>query len=284
VLWAEVNRLAELVHSLDPNHPVIAVVGGEQWREHLDELDRFCPALDAVGLNAYADMLALPEDLARQGWKRPYLVTEFGPRGHWQVAKTAWGARIEDSSSEKAEFYRRAYEHAVKDRPQCLGAFAFLWGQKMEKTHTWYGMWLADGSRSAAVDMMTFLWTDKWPDNRCPTISPAKIQLQQEGGMAPAEPGHFTAGATLRGLVQASDPEQDPLAFEWDLRRDVADDPRVGGDFEPLEPAIAGAVLESKGAEATLRLPEKPGKFRVFVYVRDGRGGAATANVPILTR
>ena len=97
-------------------------------------------------------MLSLPEAIARQGWKRPYLITEFGPRGHWQVERNPWKARLEDSSTAKADFYRRAYEHAVQDRTQCLGSFAFLWGWKMEKTHTWYGMFLGDGSRTAAVE------------------------------------------------------------------------------------------------------------------------------------
>jgi hypothetical protein len=91
----------------------------------------------------------------------------------------------------------------------------------------------------------------------------------------------FGAGSRIRCAVEASDPEHEALAIEWDLRRDVTDDPRVGGDYEPLEPAIAGAVLESKTSHAVVRLPDQPGKYRVFVYVRDGHGGAATANVPI---
>jgi hypothetical protein len=269
LLWKEVNRLAGLVRSLDPHHPVIAVVGAEQWKKHLDEMDAPCPALDAVGINAYADMLTMPEDVARQGWQRPYLVTEFGPRGHWQVARNEWKARLEDSSTEKADFYRRAYEHAVKDRPQCLGSFAFIWGWKMEKTHTWYGLLLQDGNRTEAVDVLAQCWTGKPPANRCPQIGPGKIQVQQE------------AGAPLRCTVEAADPEGDPLAIEWDLRRDVTDDPGVGGDFQHLEPALKGAVLESKGKAATIKLPEQPGKYRVFVYIRDGHGGAATANVPV---
>jgi hypothetical protein len=81
--------------------------------------------------------------------------------------------------------------------------------------------------------------------------------------------------------VDASDPEGDPLTIEWDLRRDVSDDPRVGGDFEPLEPAIEGAVLRSQGHSALIKIPDQPGKYRIFVYIRDGQGGAATANVPI---
>ena len=81
--------------------------------------------------------------------------------------------------------------------------------------------------------------------------------------------------------VDASDPEGDPLRIEWDLRLDVADNPGVGGDFEEPTPPIAGAVIESKDRRAIIRLPEQPGSYRLFVYVRDGNGSAATANVPL---
>lgn len=84
--------------------------------------------------------------------------------------------------------------------------------------------------------------------------------------------------------MDISDPDGDTPAVEWDLRRDVADDPRVGGDYEPLEPAITNAVVESVKGQALIQLPAQPGKFRVFVYARDGKGGAATANVPIQTK
>ena len=29
-------------------------------------------------------------------------------------------------------------------------------------------------------------------------------------------------------------------------------------------------------------MPKKPGKFRLFAYVRDGKGGGAVLNVPLL--
>src|SRR5579871_2834497 len=111
-LWQEVDRVAVMIHQIDPHHPVITPVG-DAYRRILGELDRYCPHLDAVGLNSYADMLTMPEDLAREGWTRPYLVTEFGPRGHWQVPKTPCLFFNDTTSTEKASFYRQAYEHAV---------------------------------------------------------------------------------------------------------------------------------------------------------------------------
>jgi hemoglobin-like flavoprotein len=273
-LWREVNHLAEMIKSLDPAHPVITVVGG-QYRQMLHELVEQVPAIDAIGLNAYQDMLTLPEDIARQGWRRAYVVTEFGPRGHWQAPKTPWKIPIEDTSSEKAEFYEKAYRHAVVGQPNCLGSFVFYWHQKMEKTHTWYGMFLSDGSRTEAIDVMTRLWTGAWPLNRAPRVS--RVRAAPEG-----EPRHvYGPGAVVEFAIGASDPDGDAVDVTWDVRIDAADDPRVGGDWEPDQPPIPGAVLALEGAKARIRLPEKPGNYRVFAYARDGRGSAGTANLPV---
>ena len=279
VLWQEVDEVARLIHGIDPDHPVITVVGG-QYKEVLHELNQFCPHLDAVGLNSYADMLTLPEDIRREGWTRPYWVTEFGPRGHWQVPRTAWKLPIEDSSTEKAEFYRRAYEHAVQGRPLCLGSYVFHWAQHHEKTHTWYGMFLEDGSRTEAVDVMTHLWSGSWPANRCPRLSPEAIQVTSENG-AVHGPAVLPPGAVLQCRLDASDPDGDALQYSWDLRLDVSGDPKVGGDREEPTPPIEGLVLATTGNRATFRLPEQEGAYRLFAYVRDGHGNAATANLPL---
>jgi hypothetical protein len=271
LMWAEIDRLAVMIRELDPHHPVITVIG-DAYRRILHEAKQLCPHLDAMGLNSYQDMLTLPEDVAAEGWDKAYLITEFGPRGHWQVQKTSWKVPLEDTSSEKADFYERAYRHAVLGQPRCLGSYVFHWGQHQEKTQTWYGMFLEDGSRTESIDRMTFLWSSKWPANRSPKVSP--IQISRPADAIPA-------GSTIELTVVASDPEGDALEIEWEMRPDVADNPNVGGDKEPPSAPIPGVVLAQKGSKATLKVPETPANYRVFVYVRDGHGNAATANLPI---
>jgi len=285
-LWDEVNRIAEMIKEMDSDHPVITVIGGDfRVMPLLAELDERCPALDAVGINAYEDMLTLPEDLEVRGWSRPYLVTEFGPRGHWQTAKTSWGMPTEDSSTRKAESYLRAYEHAVKDRPGCLGSYAFLWGHKQEKTHTWYGMFLPDGNRTEAVDVMTLMWTGRWPAIRCPRLA-GDIKASPEGDGGDPKENIFPPGTRLDCRIDLEAVDAPPPKVEWELRNDVSDHPGVGGDPESPTPPVDGSVLSvsEDGLRAVVRIPETPGPWRIFVYARDGFGGAATANLPILAR
>jgi hypothetical protein len=257
LIWKEVEKLAQIVKAEDPAHPVITVLAGV-GKSNLVDVAQHCPTLDAVGVNAYGGMLKLPEALAAQGWKKPWLVTEFGPRGHWEVAKTAWGLPVEDTSTEKAEFYEKAYARAVAGQPRCLGSYVFLWGQKQEKTHTWYGMFLPDGTPLDTVDAMTHSWTGQWPKDRAPKIS--SIEVRQEEGIAVCK-------------VKAEAPTGGALKIEWDVRKDVSDNPSTGGDREEAVPVLARA----SGAETQLRLPAAPGNYRVFVYVL-ANGKAATAN------
>jgi len=277
LLWAALEDLAKAIKVEDPNHPVITVLAGAS---RLGEVKKLCPSLDAIGLNAYGSMLQLPESVAAAGWDKPYIVTEFGPRGHWEVAKTPWGLPIEDSSTEKADFYLKAYRHAVEGRPQALGAYVFLWGSKQEKTHTWYGMFLPDGSPLEAIDVMTYVWSGKWPANRAPKIGPGKFKITAESGGTDRE-NEFLPGAKLRCAVSGSDPEGEPVKVSWDLRVDVSDNPSGGGDREPPSVPIEGAVLSTNAGEALIQVPDKPGNYRIFVYVHDPAGKAATANVAI---
>ena len=67
----------------------------------------------------------------------------------------------------------------------------------------------------------------------------------------------------------------------WELRPETTA-PGVGGDAEDQPPVIAGAVVRGDAAGAEVKLPDKPGPYRLFVLVKDGHGGAATANAPLL--
>lgn len=269
-LWQEVERLARIVKEADPAHPVIAVLAGA-GKTKLTELKEYVPTIDAVGINTYGSMLELPEAIAAQGWEKAYIATEFGPRGHWEVAKTSWGMPLEDTSTEKSDFYLKAYRHAIEDRPQCLGSYVFLWGNKQEKTHTWYGVFLPEGNPLGPVDAISYAWTGKQLANRAPRIAAPGIQIAKA-----AADSAYAPGTRLGCRIEATDPDGDSVKINWDIRKDVADAPQTGGDAEAATPAL----VKAKGASTDIRLPEQPGNYRLFVYAYDAKGAAATANLP----
>lgn len=272
VLWKEIEELAKIVKQEDKSHPVITVLAGA-GRSNLVELMEHCPSLDAVGINTYGGMLKLPEAVKAQGWKKAWMVTEFGPRGHWEVDKTPWGLPIEDTSTEKAEFYAKAYQTGIKGQPACLGSYVFQWGQKQEKTHTWYGLFLPEGDQLNPVDVMTEGWSGKPAVNRAPKTGRIRLTGAIESGRGWAR---VKTGAKLGISVDAEDPDGDLVFITWDLRKDVSDNPSTGGDREPAVESIEGAIDGS-----SVIIPKEPGNYRLFVYARDGKGKAATANVAL---
>jgi glycosyl hydrolase family 2 len=269
-IWSAVNNIAAMARRLDPNHPtmtVIAEIGGDRVKN----IHRLCPDVDVVGINSYGGVASIARRYQEAGGVKPYVVTEFGPPGIWETGKNEWGAAPEPTSTEKAEIYRKAYEQAIaSQKGQCLGSYVFAWGHKQEATATWFGMFLPDGSKLAAVDVMTELWSGKPPANRCPAIQSLKLE-----GPALVDPG-----TTVRASLAASDPEGEPLKVRWVLQKEPFSY-GTGGDAEEVPPTYPDAIVSSDHKQAQVRMPKEGGGYRLFAYVQDGRGGAAVGNLPL---
>ncbi len=274
LVWKAVNDVAAMIKELDPNHPTMAVTAFVHG-ERIEYVHRRSPAIDIHGVNAYGGAQVVPEQLRAGGATKPFVLTEFGPLGPWEMPKTEWGAPYEGTSTEKADFYRESYEKAIAAAPGlALGSYAFLWGHKMEATATWFGMFLDDGSPTAAVDVMTEIWSGKPRADLAPVVGP---EFSFDGGTQ-REPGaEFVVSADIK------DPEGGPLRAEWTLRPEAGEH-LTGGDYRPSLPSIDGAILESSDEGARVRLPDEPGPYRLFLYAWDEAGNAATANLPLLVK
>jgi hypothetical protein len=270
-IWRAVEEIAVMVKQLDPNHPTMTVISefGDDPAKILGT-HNICKHIDIVGLNSYAPVTTLAIRYRKLGGTKPYLVTEFGPRGWWEASRTAWGAAIEPSSTEKAGMYQAGYEASVLGQPLCLGSYAFLWGWKQEATATWFGLVLPGGDRLEAVDVLSRFWRGRDVANRCPVVEPLRI----EG------PVELAPGSAVTVHLRASDPDSDPLRVSWELSREGT--PKGGGDAEPVPKSIPEAIAESDSSRCIVRLPAEAGGYRVFATIRDGRGGAATVNLPVL--
>ncbi|MGB5247127.1 MAG: glycoside hydrolase family 2 TIM barrel-domain containing protein [Woeseia sp.] len=272
-IWKAVNDIAAMIKELDPAHPTMTVtaeIGGAR----IDYLHRRCPAIDIHGINSYGGAASLLERYRLAGSTKPFVLTEFGPPGPWEVAKTQWGAPLEPSSTEKAALYRAHYQRTVRDGDNlALGSYVFNWGFKMEGTATWFGMFLDEGAELGTVDAMTELWSGKPPVNLAPIVEPLVV----EGG------AQVNPGARIRIRSHVSDPEGDALTVRWALRPE-SDDYTTGGDFRPPLADIDDAIVEASEDSALVRMPEYPGAYRLFYYAYDAAGKAATANVPLLVK
>jgi hypothetical protein len=268
-VWQYIQIVSEMIHEIDPNHPTMAVMAelGPQSRK-VELVHKYCPDVDIVGINAYAGCTSIPKRYREAGGTKPYVITEFGPPGQWEWPnKTSWGMLNELTSTEKVGWYRRAWREAmVAPKGLSLGGFAFLWGEKDEATLTWYGMMLPDGSNLESLEAMADEWGRPLA-NRCPRIQ----SLKAEG------PTSVQAGEVIKAHVEASDPDGDPLTYEWILMSDAFE----GHDGKSFAKAIDQAIIEATAPDVEVTVPV-PGRYRLFVYVRDGHGNAAVGNIAIL--
>ncbi len=269
-VWGQINNLSRMVKQLDSAHPtmtVVAEIGGDKVKN----FTALCPDVDILGINSYAGAASVAERYQKAGGTKPFLLTEYGPAGIWEVKKDAIRAYPEPTSTAKGDDYRRAYEATVLDPSHlCLGSYAFLWGQKQEVTATWFSMFLEDGTPLAAAQTVSELWTGKAPANRVPAIASLAIP-----GDRSAKPG-----TTFTATLNASDPEGDPLTVAWTLQRDPGEY-GSGGDKETAPPTYPDAITKSDATGATVTLPKDGGLYRLFATVRDNHGGGAVANVPL---
>lgn len=273
-IWRELEALARIVKEEDPDHPVMAVLAGAATAK-ITSVRTHCPSLDILGINSYGPAALVNTMLDDAGWGRAYMLTEFGPRGPWEVQRAPWGAPVEPGSAEKVASYVGAQRSALADpRGRCLGTFAFLWGQKQEVTSTWFGLFLPTGEKTPVVDALAREFTGRWPANRSPQILSLKTALAGD---------RVEAGHEYTVTVEADDPERDPLTYEWVVVAESTDR-RSGGDKETPPPVIAGCFAGPTGPAVTVRTPGQPGAYRLFITVRDGRGGGCSENVPFFVQ
>src|SRR5690606_17071479 len=142
---------------------------------------------------------------------------------------TGWRAPIEQTSGEKAESFAASFE-AIASDGQMLGNYVFLWGQKQERTPTWYGMFIEDGSSTETVDVTHYVWNGEWAGNRSPRVRSLRFDARTAYESTTVAPGG-SYGANVR----AFDPDGDAWRYYWEITRESRATERCGGPEETPE-------------------------------------------------
>jgi len=279
-VWDAVNDIAAMIHETDPNHPATTMLAGAGKTEVQYVIDR-CPEIDYLSFQIYGDILNLPKYITESGWKGAYIVSEWGTKGHWEVPTTSWGRPIEPDSHERAVAVKDWYEKVIAaDTKQCIGSFVFLWGQKQERTPTWYGLFLEDGRATETVDVMYYLWNGKWPENQAPCLEHFFLNGQIASDNVTLEPGK-----KYSALAEITEPDNDPVNYRWEILTEVPENQQSqGGDYE-IRP-VSVLKIETAVGENNVEFvaPVKEGAYRIFVYAGDDKNKAATSNIPFYVK
>lgn len=268
-LCQAINAVAKMIHRLDPNHPAVMMVSG-------GSSNRFNALLcDDIDLIAYNSFEQFEWQLKQSYWKGPYIVSEFGQLGYWVSPKTEWYNFTEQTSFEKTQFMRRQYKAFLADSANCLGSYAFLWGQKQEYTSTWFSLYTDRGERTDLTDELHALWTGL-PSPAATFIQSVHINNKRDTGNIYLQTGSGNSiSVSLTNTLAA------PARLRWELQSDTVQYLDASYTYQRQHLVRDSSLLLPAGQTSysfSFAAPVVPGPFRLFLYLSNGDNKVATAN------
>ncbi|MFE0822188.1 discoidin domain-containing protein [Streptomyces sp. NPDC058847] len=247
-----VNDVAKKIHSIDPDHPVTST---DAWTGAWPYYKRNAPDLDLYSMNSYGDICGVQEDWEEGGYTKPYIITEGGPAGEWEVPDDANGVPDEPTDVQKAEGYSKAWDCVTGHEGVALGATLFHYGVEHDFGGVWFNL-VPDGLKRLSYYAVKEAYSGSTSgDNTPPVIANMAVG---RASSAPAG-GEFTVRADVR------DPDGDPVTYEVFL----------SGNYASGDKRLVEAEWRSTGDGAfAVRAPEKLGVWKVYIQAEDGRGNA----------
>jgi hypothetical protein len=273
-VWDAVNDISKMIHEEDPNHLTTTSLAGMD-EALVKEINKRASDMDILSVQLYGELVDLPGLIKVVGWKGPIIVSEWGAVGYWEVEKTKWGAPIEENSSVKADGFMERYTSSIKPlTEQCLGSYVFLWGQKQERTSTWFGFFTEDGRKTEVVDVMHCIWNGGWPNLGCPRIVSHTLNKKRAKDSI-----KLKAGNTYQASIQVSG--SGDFTYRWEVLRE-SESTKSGGDAEDVPETITGSIVSNLGPKAEMLAPKEKGAYRLYIYVDDQASHTAHSNIPFL--
>ncbi|MGO4428564.1 hypothetical protein AB4Z54_60020, partial [Streptomyces sp. MCAF7] len=132
-----VNDIAKKIHGIDPDHPVTstdALTGA--WPYYRKN----APDLDLYAVNSYNAVCDIKATWEQGGYTKPYIVTETGPAGEWEVPDDPNGVPQEPTDQAKAEGYTKAWNCVTGHKGVALGATMFHYGTEDDFGGVWFNL------------------------------------------------------------------------------------------------------------------------------------------------
>jgi hypothetical protein len=249
-----VNDVARAIHAADPNHPVTST---DAWTGAWPYYKAHAPDLDLYAVNAYNAVCQVRNDWQAGGYTKPYILTEGGPAGEWEVPDDVNGVPAEPSDVAKRDGYRNAWNCLMAHTGVALGGTLFHYGTEQDFGGVWFNL-VPGGEKRLSYYSVAAAFGGNPGTNTPPVISRMNLSRVTD----------VPAGGTFTVDVGAADPNGDPISY----------DIRLNSKYVDGSGALVPASFTGSGP-FTVRAPDRLGVWKVYVYARDGRG-----NVGIETR
>ena len=256
------EKICSEIKAIDKNHPVASV---EAWTFGIDWWQKYVPSVDIYGINTYgkgADVL--PEELSKKGVTKPYVITEFGVRGEWEIEEDQNGVKPEPTDKEKYDVILTGYNEWIQPKPECLGVYIFQYANDDRHVAPWL-LTHFKGMTRPQYWAIREAYTGKKPENNVPVIDQFRLMKTD-----------VKSGTWVDVQLNATDVEEEEFAVNFYYnqrtgsrkRRDQLLPLNFRGDFSD---------------EFEIQLPKVDGGIKVYAMVNDtfNNVGIATTSISV---
>ncbi|WP_420363834.1 discoidin domain-containing protein [Curtobacterium aetherium] len=257
-----VEQVTRAIHAVDPDHPVTST---DAWTGAWPYYREYTPSLDLYAVNSYGGVGWVHQTWREGGYTKPYIVTETGPAGSWEVPSDANGVPRQPSDTAAAQAYTDAWA-AVRAAPGvALGATMFHYGVEDDEQGVWLNL-RTGGLKRLSYYAVQRAYGGPTSGNRPPVVS--GITASPSTGVA--------RGASVTITAPATDPDGDTVTY----RAAVSSRWIAGGDgaMRPTPVTVTGP------GRLRITAPSTPGVWKVAVYATDGHGNAGIETVTVRVR
>ena len=255
-----IELMAKRIHELDTEHPVFtSLEHSPEFESEVIGFKKYAPSVDVIGVNSYYDeqISQVQKIFQSHDTSRPYLVSEFGPKGYWNRYYTDYSVHdlvLEQTDNDKSLMYAEEWKkYILKNKHYNVGGIAYCWQDRYEGSQTWFGLTDFQGRKKPTYYALQNLWLH----NNFPAASPSIYIVGPQVELHANDIYQFVALAKTPGYTN----------FEWRLCYE---------DY--LEESLV--IKQSNNNKVTIKMPARPGNYRLYVYASNGQDNIVTASYP----
>jgi hypothetical protein len=240
-----VDQAAQAIHAIDQNHPATST---DAWTGAWPYYKAYAPSLDLMSVNSYAQVCQVKQDWLNGGYTKPYIITETGPAGEWEVPNDVNGVPADPTDLQKRDGYTKAWNCVLAHPGVALGATLFHYGTEGDFGGIWFNIFTG-GEKRLSYYAVRKLYSGRTDGNTPPVIRSMSLSRSTD----------VPAGSTFMLTADVSDPDGDPITYT------------MGYNSKYINNA-GGLIPAQFTGSFTVTAPQTLGVWKIYLYARDGHG------------
>lgn len=132
------ESLCKEIKKIDGNH---LISSASAWTIDAAYWAKYVPSIDVYGLNVYGGGASIIDsEVKKLGVDKPYILTEYGVTGEWEVKKDSNGLPTEPNDTQKFDIIGKGWKDFLKSKNTCLGGFVFNYGNGWDHGSIWLSL------------------------------------------------------------------------------------------------------------------------------------------------